>query len=218
MTPATLLAQFRTEVTDSVSPYLWSDAEFYGYLDDAQKEFCRNTDGIPDATSAFLTLPLVADSTAYLTLDASILKIRSVTRADTGRPVEVVNHEDMATRRWYFDGHTGPLQALIIGEERHKCRPFPVTNESVSLSLLVFRLPTVTLDGTVGQALEIDSEYHKGLLHWCKHRAYSKPDADTVNPKAALAAENAFLAFCVGAKVTEARKNHKPRTVAYGGY
>ena len=28
MTPATLLAQFRTEVTASVSPYLWSDAEF----------------------------------------------------------------------------------------------------------------------------------------------------------------------------------------------
>lgn len=218
MTPATLLAQFRTEVTDTATPYLWSDAEFYGYLDDAQKEFCRNTDGIPDATSAFLALPVVADSAAYLALDASILKIRSVKRADTGRPVDLVNHEDMDTRGWYFDGRTGPLKALIVGEERHKCRPFPVTNESVALQLLVFRLPLVTLDGTVGQVLEVDSEYHKGLLHWCLHRAYSKPDADTYNPKAAAAFEGQFMAFCAGAKVTEARKNHKPRTVAYGGY
>lgn len=218
MTPATLLAQFRTEVTDTVSPYLWSDAEFYGYLDDAQKEFCRNTDGIPDATSSFLTLPVVADSAAFLSLDPSILKIRSITRADTGRPVELVNFEDMATRHWYFDGATGPLAALIIGEERHKCRPFPVTNEAVNLKLLVFRLPLVTLDGTNGQTLEVDAEYHKGLLHWCKHRAYSKPDADTFNPKAALASHDDFLAFCSGAKATEARKNHKPRTVAYGGY
>lgn len=217
MTPAALLAQFRAEVTDTVLPYLWSDAEFYGFLDDAQKEFCRNTDGIPDATSAFLTLPLVADSAAFLPLDPSILKLRGVTRTDTGRPVEVVNYEDMATRRWYFDGRTGPLQALIVGEERHKCRPFPVTNESVPLQLLVFRLPLEDIEGP-DQDLEIDSEYHKGLLHWCKHRAYSKPDADAYDAKAAAAFENQFLMFSAGAKVTEARKNHKHRTVAYGGY
>lgn len=217
MTSDELLAQFRVEVTDTVSPYLWSDVEAYGYLDAAQKEFCKQTDGIPDATSAFLTVPLVADSADYLTLDSSILKIRGVTRTDTGRPVEVVNYEDMATRRWYFDGRTGPLQALIIGEERHKCRPYPVTNEAVSLKLLVFRLPLAKIEES-GQDLEIDEDYHVGLLHWCKHRAYSKPDADTFNPKAAQTSRDEFLAFCAGVKVTEARKNHKPRTVAYGGY
>lgn len=217
MTSDELLAQFRVEVTDAVTPYLWSDAEFYGYLDAAQKEFCKQTDGIPDATSAFLTVPLVADSADYLALNPAILKIRSATRADTGREVSVVNYEDLAPRRWFFDGRTGPLQALVIGEERHKCRPFPVTNESVNVKLLVFRLPLEKIEGS-GQDLEIDEDYHQGLLHWCKHRAYSKPDADTFNPKAAQTSRDEFLTFCAGAKVLEARKNHKPRTVAYGGY
>lgn len=217
MTSDELLAQFRVEVTDTVTPYLWSDSEFYGFLDAAQKEFCKQTDGIPDATSTFLVLPVAADSTSYLTLDPRILKIRSATRADTGRPVEVVNYEDLPRRGWYFDGRTGPLQALVVGEERHKCRPFPVTNESVSVKALVFRLPLEKIEGS-GQDLEIDEDYHPGLLHWCKHRAYGKPDADTFNPKAAQSSRDDFAAFCSAAKVTEARKNHKPRTVAYGGY
>jgi hypothetical protein len=217
MTSDELLAVFRNETTDTVVPYLWSDAEFYGYLDDAQKQFCKKTDGIPDATSAFLTLAVVADDTDYLDLDPSILKIRGVARADTGRRVDLINFEDLAASGRYFDGRTGPLQALVTGEERHKCRPFPVTNESVSLKLLVFRLPLVKIE-EADQTPEIDEDYHLSLLHWCKHRAYSKPDADAYDPKAAASYEGKFLAACADAKILEARKVHKPRSVAYGGY
>lgn len=217
MTSDELLAVFRNETTDTVMPYLWSDPEFYGYLDDAQKQFCKKTDGIPDATSAFLTLAVTADSAAYLALDPSILKIRSVTRTDTGRSVGLVNYEDLAASGRYYNGQTGPLDALVTGEERHKCRPYPVTNETLSLKLLVFRLPLVKIEEP-DQTPEIDEDYHLGLLHWCKHRAYGKPDTDTYNPKAAASFENQFLAFCAAARITEDRKVHKPRTVAYGGY
>ena len=34
---------FRSEVRDEATPYLWSDAEIYSYIDDAQKMFCLLT-------------------------------------------------------------------------------------------------------------------------------------------------------------------------------
>ena len=49
MTNTELLAIFREEVSDLEVPYLWSDTLVYGYIDEAQKQFCRDTYGMLDA-------------------------------------------------------------------------------------------------------------------------------------------------------------------------
>ncbi|MDQ8046832.1 MAG: hypothetical protein REI11_19670 [Patulibacter sp.] len=217
MTAGELLGLFRLEIDDLEAPFLWTDAEVLSYIDDAQKEFCRKTDGLSDATTPAVTQLPIAVGDSFLPLHPSILKIRGVTRADTGRTVEVLNNEDLAAKRLRFDGHPGRLQYLVIGEERNKARVYPLPNEAVQLQLLVFRLPLVRITA-VGQELEVSDEHQVGLMHWLKKRAYLKQDADAFDKLKAADFEQRFYAFCAEVKEEERRKAHKPRTVAYGGY
>ena len=115
-----------------------------------------------------------------------------------------------------FDGTTGPVQAIIIGIEPHKIRVWPVPNETVTLQLLVFRLPLTDIDDD-GQQLEIDPQHHEHLLLWCKHRAYSKQDAEAFDKTKAADFKAQFLDYCEQAKLEQRRLRHKTRVVAYGG-
>ena len=56
MTPAELLNLFRIEVDDQVEPYLWSDFEFYTYLNEAQNTFASLIGGIADQSSKITQL------------------------------------------------------------------------------------------------------------------------------------------------------------------
>ena len=185
-------------------------------MDDAQKMFCRKTDGISDATTPAVTQITVALGDTYKATHKSILKIRQVTRADTGRDVEVLNYEDLNTRDWRFDGTSGPVKAFVVGEENNKARVYPVPNESLVLNLLVFRLP---LKGIVddGTQLELSDEHHPHLLHWMKRRAYLKQDSETFDKNKAVEFESYFNAYCAMTQEEERRKRHKKRTVVYGG-
>ena len=52
MSPEDLLSLFRSNVedTDENDP-LWSDVEMYSYMDEAQKQFARETDYFMDAST-----------------------------------------------------------------------------------------------------------------------------------------------------------------------
>ena len=75
MTTTELLALFRTEVSDLEAPYLWSDALIYSYIDEAQKQFCRDTYGIADARS--YTIDLLTDGTEWYNIDPGSRNVRS---------------------------------------------------------------------------------------------------------------------------------------------
>ena len=216
MTSGDLLALLRAELDDLADPYLWSDDELYSYIDDAQKMFCRKTDGIPDATTVAVTQFPVAIGDSYHPLHPSILKIRAVSRADTGREVEVLNYEDLAPRGLYYQaGVTGPVYHLVIGEQMHTARTFPVSNEVVTLNLLVFRLPLYPI--VDDQPFEIDDAHLLHLMSWCKRMAYLKQDAETFDKRASLDNEERFYAYCTEVMAEEQKKAHKTRVVQYGG-
>ena len=215
MTSGELLKLFRSEMSDQIAPFLWSDVEVYSYIDDAQKMFCRKTDGLTDATTTAVTQLAIASGASYVPTHKSILKLRSVTRQDTGEPIEVVNFEDLATRGWRYDGTSGPIKALVIGEEEHKARTYPVANANVVLKLLVFRMPLTTIESD--DDLEIFEEHHRHLLHWVKCLAYSKQDSETTDKNKAIEFEGRFLSYCAQAQLETRRKAHKHRTVEYGG-
>lgn len=217
MNSSELLSLFRSEMADQEETYLWSDEDIFGYEDDAQKMFCRLTDGIADASTAAVVELAVAPGDDWLTLHPSILRIRSAIRADSGRPIEIINADDMLPRGWYFDGNTGPVKALVIGQEANKSRAYPKSNETMDMVLTVFRLPLVAINTDGDQALEIPAEHHPHLMHWMRHRAYLKQDAETFDRTRAAEAEGAFRAYCEQVKQEERRKAFKPRTVAYGG-
>lgn len=217
MNSSELLTLFRSEMSDVAEPYLWSDVEVFNYLDDAQKMYCRLTDGIADASTEDVVKLSIEPGSDWLVTHHSILRIRSANRADTGRTVEVLNADDMPLRRWFFDGTTGWVRALIIGQEANKVRIYPKSSETADIMLTVFRLPLIDITDAGDQALEIPAIHHQHLLLWVKHRAYSKQDAETFDRTKAEEFEARFKSYCAMARDEERRRAYKPRSVTYGG-
>lgn len=217
MNSTELLAAFRDEMFDTVEPYLWSDAFIYRAIDDAQKMFCRLTEGIEDARTADITVLPIAAGTDWYTLSPLILKPRFAHRADNGRPVRIVGAELCDKLGIQFDGSTGPVTALVTGLEKGAARVWPMPNETVDLNLSVFRLPLEPITDVGDQTLEIDEQHHWHLLDWVKHLAYLKPDPETLNRKTAGEYEQAFRTYCAQARIEQGRVRHPAGAVAYGG-
>lgn len=218
MNSSELLERFRLEVDDLEDPPLWSDAEIYAFLDDAQKEFCRRTFGIEDAQTASVCRVDIVPGTEWYPKSPLILKIRSASRADNGRPVEVMNLETALKRGCRFDGRPGPARVLVDGVSKSSFRAHPLPNDAVSVDLVVFRLPLVRITDAGDQELEIDEQHHVHLLLWMCHLAFLKQDADTLDVRRGIDYQNRFWAYCTTAKAEQQRSVWQTGTVAYGGY
>lgn len=215
MTSVELLAFLRLQLDDVVTPYLWSDAECYQHLSDAQRMFCRLTDGISDASTTAIVDITVAINAEWLALDPRILKIRAANRTSDGAPLEVLNFEDMAPRGIRFDGRTGVLTTLITGMEENKLRLARKASVADAIKLLVFRLPLV--DITASGSPEIPSQHHEHLVPWAMSRALLKQDSEAFDKNKAQEMETVFRRYCAAAQLEQRTKRHKVRTVAYGG-
>lgn len=219
---------FRSEVRDEETPYLWSDVEIYSYMDDAQNMFARLQGGIADSSSAAARIAVAAGD-VFVPTSPTILKLRAVRRAADGYDVEILNYEDLQTRRdsqpndygrmrgYRLDNTVGQIRAVVSGMEANKLRLLHIPEEDQTLELTVYRMPLVALDGQ-GKVLEIDEIHHRPLLHWMKYLAHQKQDAETYDRGRAENFRAEFLAYADQAKAERERREHKYRTVAYGGY
>ena len=203
---------FRAEVYDLETPYLWSDTLVYTYIDDAQKQFCRDTYGIEDSRSFKLTIK--SDGTEWYALDPAILKLRDAIDQATGREIPMISMEKMADAGLRFDGTLGTVRALITGMDKGYIRTIPKPNVASVIELRTFRLPT---DIVSGDDFEIDPQHVLNLLYWVKYRAYNVQDADARNPKAAADNKALWDAYCAKAKTEQGRVRRPVSTVTYGG-
>lgn len=221
-----LLDLFRSDTMDTVAPYLWSDPEIFSYMDDAQKMFCRLQGGISDSSSSTTVISATAGE-PFAVVSPLILKIRLATRASDGRRLEILNFEDLEGRMaeedygyrasYRLDNHQGEVRAIVVGMETNKVRLVRIPEEDQEINLTVYRLPLATL-ASGGQNLEIDEQHHRYLLYWMKHLAHQKQDAETYDRGRSDTFRAEFLAYCDQAKAERERREHKYRTVAYGGY
>ena len=170
MNTTELLTVFREEVADVAEPYLWSNALIYGYIDDAQKQFCRKTNGIEDSRSFTLT---ITPATEWYKLDARILKVRRASHQTTGLPLDVLAYDKLDERGIRFNGQVGTVKTLVTGMEKSTLRAHPIPNVAEVVELHTFRLPKTVEEG---DDFEIDEQHHPFLLHWVKHRAYNVQD------------------------------------------
>lgn len=219
---------FRSDMRDEVGPpYLWTDSELYRYINDAQIQFCKREGGIRDATSTATQVAVVIGE-AFADISPSILKIRQASRASDGRELEILNLEDIqqmharATDYGALASPTamntsGPLQAVILGMESFKVRwvNIPIATDTVNLVIDRMALTPITGEDI---DLEIAEEHHEHLLSWVKHRALLKQDAETFDKGRSDQYRGVFEEYCTEAKYTRDRREHKFRTVAYGGY
>lgn len=212
MNSTDLLEHFRLDVSDEVTPYLWSDAEVFRYMNDAYRMFIRKTGGIADITSLVTEVPVVTGE-ATASLDPSILRIMHAYRLSDSTPLEIFNGPGSAppTRA------SGPVAGMVIGEQRHLVRwtTIPTADDTVTLS--VYRLPLGFITGVEQDFTDVDEDHHIHLLDWMKHLAYRKQDAETFDRAKSDECGEAFLAYCEFVTAEHERYKHKNRVVAYGG-
>lgn len=218
---------YRADVRDDAAPYLWSSPEIYAYIDDAQKMFCRLQGGIADASSAD-TIVSVTAGDVFASISPRILKLREARRSSDNRGLEILNFEDLQSTMlrddygimgtgYTFDLTPGSVTALVVGMETNRVRLVRVPDADLTLNLIVYRLPLVTITGS-GQALEIDEHHHRHLMLWMKHLGHQKQDAETYDRGRADMFRDEFYAYCDRAKAEREKREHKYRTVKYGGY
>lgn len=219
MNSTAMLAMFRSDVRDEAVPFLWSDTEVFGYVNDAQNMFCRLHGGIADATSAVARVVVTAGN-AFAPVSPLILKIREARRAADWREVDIVNFEDLnshSSQAYRMDATLGQVDAMVVGMEANTVRLVRVPSEAQIIQLTVYRLPLAPITA-VAQSLEIDEQHHRHLLLWAKHLAHQKQDAETYDKGRSEAFKSEFYAYCDMAKAERERREHKYRTIAYGGY
>lgn len=211
MTTTELLALFRTEVFDLEVPYLWSDDLIYGYIDLAQKQFCRDTNGIMDSRKFKIT---IVPGTEWYTFSTDILKLRDAIDQATGKDMPIISVEKMAENDMKFDGNTGFTKALISGLEESTLRAWPVPNVASVIELRTFRLPATVVSG---DDFEIPEQHQRYLLNWVKHLAYDVQDTETYDKAASDKYKARHDAYCVKAKGEQNRVRRPVSTVTYGG-
>ena len=234
MTTTELLAIFRAEVFDEALPYLWSDALVYGYIDDAQKQFCRDTYGIADSRSFRLNL---SAGTEWYTLDPKILKLRDAINPATGGEIPIIAVEKMAENNLRFSAPytsaqlaaviaasaanvladpswTAPVSALISGMDDGMLRTLTVPTGPSTIELRTFRLPETVV---AGDEFEIAEQHHRHLLNWVKHLAYDVQDTETYNKGASQDYARKHFEYCAKAKAEQSRARRPVSTVTYGG-
>lgn len=211
MNTTELLGVFRQEVFDLELPYLWSDELVYSYIDDAQKQFCRDTNGILDSRSFKVK---VVPGVEWYKTDPKILKLRDAVDPATGNLVPIIAVEKMRDNHMRFDGAVAPLKALVAGLEENTLRAWPVPSVAATIELRTYRLPETV---GAGDDLEIAEQHHRHLLHWVKHLAYDVQDTETYDKGASEKYEMRHRAYCAKALAEQDRARRPVSTVTYGG-
>lgn len=224
MNTTELKDKFRLELIDAVAPYFWKDEEIYEYMNDAQLMFCRLVGGIQDSTSDITKIDVVIGQT-FSPISPKLLKIRKAILASNYQDITLLNAEDLwdtvatdygITAVPKLDNTTGPVRAIVLGMEQDQVRMLQIPEANDTINMVIYRLPLKDLDDA-DQKIEIAAHHHIYLLHWMKHRAFSKHDAETFDKTKAATFENMFIAYCDQARMEMETRKHKHRTVQYGG-
>lgn len=223
-TVSDLLTIFRSEVEDTVEEYLWSDTEFFQYLDEAQKEFARETDYFKDVSSAMTSLTVTADD-PWVDIDPRIIEIRRVKITGRSTPVQVINYNELDrvyTMSRYgeeisgnWETSQGTPKYLVTDIETDKGRLVPIPTDNATLTLSIIREPLEDIEGEHSTLELTESIHQRSLLMFCKAMAYMKQDSETFDPDAAEKHRADFYAYCHRIKQRQKRKQRRLGTVRF---
>lgn len=158
-----LISVFRSEVSDAVAPYLWTDEDLIRYVNGAVNALAVKTNGLIET----LSLPVAASAT-FVKLPARVLHIYSAKLSTSGRTLRLVNENDASTDSTTIVRDTYPSRVTFTTP--------PLTADTLVLRCSVtLEYPLELGDDLPFTALD-DQEL---LLHYMKWKAYGKHDAET---------------------------------------
>lgn len=221
-----LVHKFRHDQDDVVEPYLWSDEEVWGYLDEAEREFCQLSNAIPDDVEITYTA-----NDATIAIPEYVTRIRNGDN-DNGEYLSLFNDEEIEdfytwldtdygaerfSASWKTDTGAYPT-ALITDVTLQTAQLYPIPTIDGAVRLRIFRLPLTRMtDGD--QEPEITNEdWQRIYMYKARSLAYEKHDAETYDAQMAEKLEAQFLAKCHTFNVRNRRARRRSKAVSYGGY
>jgi hypothetical protein len=232
-TVSDLITRLRFELEDVALPYLWDDDIFLEYINQAQREFVRHTNALPDATT------FTADITAgdpWIDIDPLIYEIRKLRLTNSKRYVGVCTLADIETRGKRFtnsatsnfssvqyhvifsgtwEDRIGVPEVVVTDMEQGRGRLVPIPVEADSLSFAVYRYPNELRD--TDARFEIPERYRYGLVYKVKALAYQKQDIEAFNMARAADFEGQWQKFLLESYRDVTVKQRNPVSVRYGG-
>ena len=220
-----LLTLFRLEVDDAAEPFLWSDDEFFVYLNEAQDLHVRLTGGIADRRSTMTKISYKAGD-QFKKYDKRILRIKGAFN-ETGRIIKIQNldnfessylEDDYGSRitAGLDDTRTGVVESAVNDVEQFELQLYPIPEDEGWIRLYVYRRPLEEITGRNNEP-EITSYYHLNLLNWVKYKAYMKQDVETFDGPRAADFRKAFSSGVEDAKNEKSSREDRKRLVRYGG-
>jgi hypothetical protein len=223
MTLDQLIAQLRSDAEDAIAPYLHSNAAITGWLNEAQEEACTRALLIQDWSTPDVCVIAVTAGTSTYPAHASIINITRAAFTPTGSDEETTLDQteapDLDRARPGWRAQIDEPRDFVHTDTHIRLGCVP--EASGVLALEVNRLPLTPMAITT-DAPEIAARHHRHLVHWALHRAYSKPDSETLDPNRAGQELTAFTKMfglrpdATIQRAAETSQPHRTKTIWLG--
>ena len=191
-----LIAQFRIDADDLVQPYLWPDDWVAPWLTEAVSEAAVRGRLIYEAANAAVCQIAVVANAATHDLHKSLFELVHLrfqaTGAATSLVLSIKAREELDRIRPGWRDETGTPRYAVQDDTRITLVPRPEV--AGTLHVEGYRLPLKALANDTDKP-EIHEAHHRHLVHWALHRAFTKPDSETIDPTRAATAEAAFTRY-----------------------
>ena len=191
-----LIASFRVDADDLEEPHLFKDEWIAAWLSEAQAEAAiRGRLILEDANPAVCQIAVTAGQASY-ELHRSIYEIADLRFVPAGQPKSVPLA--LVTREWLDDKRpgwrdcAGTPQFAIQTDRRIRLVVAP--DADGMLRLEAYRAPLKALENDTDKP-ELAEAHHRHLVQWALHRAFSRPDSETIDPQRADRALAAFTSY-----------------------
>lgn len=191
-----LIASFRVDADDLEEPHLFKDEWIAAWLSEAQAEAAiRGRLILEDANPAVCQIAVTAGQASY-ELHRSIYEIADLRFVPAGQPKSVPLA--LVTREWLDDKRpgwrdcAGTPQFAIQTDRRIRLVGAP--DADGMLHLEAYRVPLKALENDADKP-ELNEAHHRHLVQWALHRAFSRPDSETIDPQRADRAMAAFTGY-----------------------
>ena len=191
-----LIASFRVDADDLVEPFLFSDDWIAGWLTEAQSEAAiRGRLILEDADPDVCQIAVTAGVASY-ELHRSVYEIADLrfmpTGASKSTPLALVTREWLDDKRPGWRDNCKGLSFAIQSD--HRLRIVGAPNTDGVLHLEAYRVPLKALANDTDKP-ELSEAHHRHLVYWALHRAFSRPDSETIDPQRADRALEAFTRY-----------------------
>ena len=191
-----LIQQFRVDADDLTEPHFWDAEWIAAWLTEAQAEAAIRGRLLYEADNAAVCQIAVAANAATHDLHKSLFELVHLrfqaTGATTSSVVTIKAREELDRIRPGWRDETGTPRHAVQDDTRITLVPRPEL--AGTLHVEGYRVPLKALENDTDKP-ELHEAHHRHLVHWALHRAFSKPDSETIDPQRAATAEAAFTRY-----------------------